>query len=108
MHLPFFVKITDMNRSILIAQLTLLSLRRDKAFLAILAVSLAFFIFVVPAVSSLSLRQVREVAISMALSGVSFVSVILSVVFGINILYRDIERNIYNMLFHCLFPAKVI
>lgn len=77
----------------ILAQLTVTGLRRDKAFCAIVAVGIIFFMLAIPTVSILSMRQVREVAVSMALSGISFISVILAVVFGVNTLYRDIERK---------------
>lgn len=88
-----------MRQIILITELTLISARRDKAFLAIVAVGVMYFVLAIPAASALSLRQVREVATSMSLSGISFCSVILAVVFGLNTLYRDIERKfIYHAL----------
>lgn len=66
---------------------------RDKVFITLLIVSVLCFILLVPAVSSLSMRQVREVAVSLSLSIISFVSLILSIFLGVNLFYRDMEKR---------------
>ncbi len=66
---------------------------RDKVFITLLAVSFVCFIFLVPSASSLSMRQVKEVAVSLSLSVISFVSLVLTIFLGVNLVYGDIERR---------------
>ncbi|MFA4828048.1 MAG: ABC transporter permease subunit [Thermodesulfovibrionales bacterium] len=66
---------------------------RDRVFITLVIVSILCFVVLVPSVSSLSMRQVREVAVSLSLSIISFVALILTVFLGVNLVYRDIERR---------------
>lgn len=66
---------------------------RDRVFITLVIVSILCFVILVPSVSSLSMRQVREVAVSLSLSIISFVSLILTIFLGVNLVYRNIERR---------------
>ncbi|MEW6067188.1 MAG: ABC transporter permease subunit [Nitrospirota bacterium] len=76
-----------------VARITFKGGIRDKIFITLLVVSILCFIILVPAISSLSMRQVREVSVSMSLSIISFISLVLTVFLGVNLVYRDIERR---------------
>jgi ABC-type transport system involved in multi-copper enzyme maturation permease subunit len=71
---------------------------RDRVLIALLVVSVLCFMFAVPSVSSLSMRQVREVAVSLSLSIVSFVSLVLTIFLGVTLVYRDIERKLAHAI----------
>ncbi len=64
---------------------------RDRIFQGILVVS-AFFL-VVPVISSLSMRQVTELSVTLSLSLISFILLLLSVFLGGTALWKDIERR---------------
>lgn len=64
---------------------------RDRIFQGILAVASLFL--VVPVVSSLSMRQVTELSVTLSLSLISFVLLLLSVFLGGTALWKDIERR---------------
>ena len=66
---------------------------KDKVFVTLLAISVLSFLVLIPAASSLSMRQVREVAVSLSLSMLSLVSLALTVFLGVTLFYRDIERR---------------
>lgn len=76
-----------------IARITFKGGLRDKVFITLIVISLLCFLILVPTVSSLSMRQVREVAVSLSLSIVSFISFVLTVFLGTNLVYMDIERK---------------
>ncbi len=76
-----------------IAKITFKGGMRDKVFITLLAVSILCFIILVPAISSLSMRQPREVSVGLSLSIISFVSLILTIFLGVNLVYRDMERR---------------
>lgn len=82
-----------MDKILEIVKITFRGGVRDKVFITLLLVSILCFIILVPAVSSLSMRQVREVAVSLSLSIISFVSLVLTVFLGVNLVYRDLERR---------------
>ena len=67
---------------------------KGKVFTAITVVALIFNIFIIPAVSLMSMRLVAETAITIFLSLVSFVLIILTIFLGVNLIFADIERNI--------------
>lgn len=64
---------------------------RDRVFHGILMTSLIFL--AIPAVSTLSMRQVAELSITLSLSVISFVLLLLSVFLGGTSLWKDIERR---------------
>lgn len=66
---------------------------RDKVFVTLLAISVLFFVVLIPAVSTLSMRQFREMAVSFSLSALSLISLTLTVFLGVTLFYRDIERR---------------
>ncbi|MBF0472236.1 MAG: ABC transporter permease subunit [Nitrospirae bacterium] len=76
-----------------IAKITFIGGRRDKVFLTLIIISVLIFPLIIFAISPLSMRQVREVAVSLSLSTISIVLLILSIFLGINLVYKDIERK---------------
>jgi Cu-processing system permease protein len=64
---------------------------RDRVFRGI-AVSAVFF-FLIPTISSLSMRQVTELSITLSLSLLSFMMLLLSVFLGGSSLWKDMERR---------------
>jgi ABC-type transport system involved in multi-copper enzyme maturation permease subunit len=64
---------------------------RDRVFYAILAIALLFLF--VPSVSSLSMRQVASLSITLSSSLTSFILLLLSVFLGGTSLWRDLERR---------------
>ncbi len=77
--------------------ITLRSLIKDRVFIVIFSGSVLFLI--VPIFSSLSMRQVQEVSITLCLSLHSFLLFVLSIFGGISTIWRDIERKfVYNFL----------
>jgi Cu-processing system permease protein len=66
---------------------------RDKVFVTLLAISIICFIILIPAVSTLSMRQFRETAVSFSLSVLSVISFALTVFLGVTLFYKDIERR---------------
>ncbi len=86
-----------MKRLWLIASLTLKALLKDRVFILISVLCLAYFF--IPVFGSLSMRQVQEVGITMSLSLNSFILLLLGLFGSIATVWRDIERrSIYNML----------
>lgn len=71
--------------------LTLKGIFRDRIFQGIMG--LAVMIFLVPAVASLSMRQVTELSITLSLSVISFILLLLSVFLGATSIWKDIERR---------------
>lgn len=70
---------------------TLKGIFRDRVFRGILAASVLFF--VIPAISTLSMRQVTELAVTLCLSLVSFVLLLLAIFLGGVSLWKDLERR---------------
>lgn len=70
---------------------TLRGVLRDRVFWGILVV--AFLFLLVPVASTLSMRQVVELSLTLSLSLVSFVLFLFSVFLGAPILWRDLERR---------------
>jgi len=64
---------------------------RDRVFHGILMTSLVFL--AIPAVSTLSMRQVTELATTLSLSLISFILLLLAVFLGGTSIWRDIERR---------------
>jgi Cu-processing system permease protein len=76
-----------------IARVTFKGGLRDKVFVTLLVISILCFIILIPAVSTMSMRQFRETAVSFSLSVLSFISLALTVFLGVTLFYRDIERR---------------
>jgi Cu-processing system permease protein len=74
-----------------IISITLKGIFRDRVFQGIVAASLLFL--VIPSVSTLSMRQVTELSITLSLSLVSFILLLLAVFLGGTSLYKDLERR---------------
>lgn len=72
-------------------RVTLKGIFRDRVFQGILAGGVLFLF--IPAVGSLSMRQVTELSITLSLSLVSFILFLLAVFLGGVSLWRDIERR---------------
>lgn len=64
---------------------------RDRVFYAILAIALLFLF--IPSVSTLSMRQVVSLSLTLSSSLISFILLLLSVFLGGTSLWRDIERR---------------
>lgn len=65
---------------------------RDRILHAILGAMLVILLLV-PSISSFSMRQVQELAISLALSGVSFFLLVMAILLGASSIWRDIEQR---------------
>jgi ABC-type transport system involved in multi-copper enzyme maturation permease subunit len=74
-----------------ILTVTLKGILRDRVLQGILAAGLVFL--VVPAISTLSMRQVTELALTLSLSLVSFILLLLAIFLGGVSLWRDVERR---------------
>jgi len=74
-----------------IVAVTLKGIVRDRILQGILATGLVFL--AVPAVSTLSMRQVTELALTLSLSLVSFILLLLAIFLGGISLWRDVERR---------------
>jgi len=70
---------------------TLKGIIRDRVFRGILMASL--FFLAVPTISTLSMRQVTELSLTLCLSLVSFLLLLLAIFQGGILLWRDIERR---------------
>ncbi len=68
-----------------------LAIFRDKVFHGILGIATIFL--VIPSISSLSMRQVTELSITLSLSLLSVILLLLSVSLGATTLWKDIERR---------------
>lgn len=71
--------------------ITLKGIFRDRVFHGILVVSL--LLLLIPVISQLSMRQVTELSITLALSLISFILLLLAVFLGGTVLWKDIERR---------------
>lgn len=74
-----------------IVAVTLKGLFRDRVLQGILVAALVFLM--IPAISTLSMRQVTELALTLCLSLGSFILLILAVFLGCVSLWRDVERR---------------
>lgn len=77
-----------MGRLILV---TLKGVFRDRVFQGILLAAVAFPF--IPSISTLSMRQVTELSITLSLSLISFILLLLSVFLGGTSLWKDMERR---------------
>ncbi len=83
----------NISKVIGIALITFKGGIRDRVFITIILVSLVCFFFVVPTISSMSMRQVKEVSVGLSLSIISFVCLVLTLFLGVNLIYRDLDRR---------------
>lgn len=74
-----------------VAFLTFKGVFRDKVFRGILMTGLVFLI--IPSVSSLSMRQVTALSLTLSLSLISFILLLLSIFLGSTSLWKDMERR---------------
>jgi Cu-processing system permease protein len=71
--------------------ITIKGIFRDRVFQGILTAALVFL--AIPSISTLSMRQVTELSITLSLSLISFIMLLLAVFLGCTSLWRDIERR---------------
>lgn len=71
--------------------ITLKGIFRDRVFQGIMALGVLFLF--IPSASSLSMRQVTELSITLSLSLISFILLLLSVFLGATSLWKDMERR---------------
>jgi len=74
------------------ARLTILWAVRDRVLHAVFGVGL-LLLFLVPIFSDFSMRQVQEVAISLALSASSVTLMVIAVLLGSAAIFRDVDRR---------------
>jgi Cu-processing system permease protein len=74
-----------------ILRITLKGIFRDRVFQGIMVVALLFLF--IPTISSLSMRQVTELSITLSLSLISFILLLLAVFLGGTSLWKDIEKR---------------
>lgn len=70
---------------------------RDRILHAVCVVAILMLVMV-PTFSAFSMRQVQELAVTLALSGVSFVLLILTLLLGSTSVWRDVERRYTSTL----------
>lgn len=71
--------------------ITLKGIFRDRVFQGIMVTACAFLF--IPGITSLSMRQVTELSLTLSLSLISFILLLLSVFLGGTSLWKDIERR---------------
>ena len=82
----------------MISQITILvkiqlrSILRDRVLYAVFGVAFAMLL-AVPSLSSFSMRQVQELAITLSLSAVSSVLLVVTLLLGASSVWRDVERR---------------
>lgn len=74
-----------------IIRITMKGIFRDRVFQGIVVTACAFLL--IPAISSLSMRQVTELSLTLSLSLISFILLLLAVFLGGTSLWKDIERR---------------
>lgn len=74
-----------------IIKITLKGIFRDRVFQGIMITACAFLL--IPAIASLSMRQVTELSLTLSLSLISFILLLLAVFLGGTSLWKDIERR---------------
>jgi ABC-type transport system involved in multi-copper enzyme maturation permease subunit len=82
---------------ILVVTMTLRSIVRDRVLHALL-VGASLIFALVPVFSLFSMRQTQELSITLALSGISFILLIFSVLYGASSIWRDIEKRYTSAL----------
>lgn len=74
-----------------IIAITLKGIFRDRVFQGIMVTASAFLL--IPVISTLSMRQVTELSLTLSLSLISFILLLLAVFLGGTSLWKDIERR---------------
>jgi len=74
-----------------LALLTIKGVFRDKVFRGILVTAFAFLL--IPPISTLSMRQVTALSLTLSLSLISFILLLLSIFLGGTSLWKDMERR---------------
>jgi ABC-type transport system involved in multi-copper enzyme maturation permease subunit len=80
------------NQIISLCRANLWMLLRDRILYAVLGVAVVM-LFMVPSLSSFSMRQVQELAITLSLSTISMVLLVVTLLLGSSSIWRDIERR---------------
>jgi ABC-type transport system involved in multi-copper enzyme maturation permease subunit len=73
-------------------RLNLLLILRDRTIHILLAFA-AILMIIVPIISSFSMRQSQEMAVTLSLSFISLILLVSSIILGTTIIWRDIERR---------------
>jgi len=81
-----------LSRLLALVKANLISTLRDRILLAVLVTALVM-ILLVPSLSTFSMQQVQELAITLALSSVSLVLLIMTLLLGTTAIFRDIDRR---------------
>lgn len=81
-----------MSSFLALTRVNLKSILRDRILHAILGAAAAGLLLV-PAISSFSMRQVQELAVSLSLSGISFFLLVMAILLGSSSIWRDIEQR---------------
>jgi Cu-processing system permease protein len=81
-----------LNQIISLCRANLWMLLRDRILYAVLGVA-AVMLFLVPSLSSFSMRQVQELAITLSLSTISMVLLVVTLLLGSSSIWLDIERR---------------
>ena len=81
-----------LSQTITFAVNNLRAIVRDRTLSSVLGVAL-FILLMVPSLSTFSMRQVQEIAISLSLSTVSLVMLVSTLLLGASSIWRDIERR---------------
>jgi len=79
-------------QSISLVKNNLRAIFRDRVLLAVFGVALAM-ILLVPVLSSFSMRQVQELAITLSLSSVSGILLVVTLLLGSSSIWRDVEHR---------------
>lgn len=80
------------NQIISLCRANLWMLLRDRILYAVLGAAVGI-LFLVPALSSFSMRQVQELAITLSLSTISMVLLVVTLLLGSSSIWRDVERR---------------
>jgi ABC-type transport system involved in multi-copper enzyme maturation permease subunit len=89
---PFLYCEIMTHQIISLCRANLWMLLRDRILYAVLGVAVVM-LFMVPSLSSFSMRQVQELAITLSLSTVSAVLLVVTLLLGSSSVWRDIERR---------------
>jgi ABC-type transport system involved in multi-copper enzyme maturation permease subunit len=88
----FFYDTGMLKHLVTLSRNNLRAILRDRVLYAVLAVAF-LMLLLVPSMSTFSMRQVQELAISISLSASSFVLLIVSLLLGSSAIWKDVERR---------------
>lgn len=88
----FFMITAMLRQFISLIRANLWLLLRDRILHAVLGVALVM-LFLVPALSSFSMRQVQELSITLSLSSISIMLLVVALLLGSSSVWRDVERR---------------